>query len=198
MTSFATTQADIARFADGVQHFTPCVAADELEIRMEDHGPGVGPLPPVATRNQSQDRCALGILYSTTALPCTVVAYVLWLSTGRGRWRRLGFSRGIVVDPFSGGTPADVRAVLGEEARFSWLRPVSAVRSMREASRHPGVCWRAYSSPLRSYQIVKDPGNAVRGAPRAGVRLSVAERDDVGRRSWSAQRALQIVRLPRG
>ena len=33
---------------------------------------------------------SLGILYSTTAFPCTVVGYVLWLFTGRGPWRRLG------------------------------------------------------------------------------------------------------------
>ena len=121
------------------------MAADELEIRVEDNGPGIGPLPPVATRDQSQDRCVARDSVQHDSVPCTVVGYVLWLFTGRGTWRRLGFSRGIVVDPFSGGTPADVRAVLGEEARLSWLRPVSAVRSIGEASRHPDASARSRS-----------------------------------------------------
>jgi hypothetical protein len=67
------------------------VAADELEIRVEDNGPGIGPLPPVATRDQSQDRCVARDSVQHDSVPCTVVGYVLWLFTGRGTWRRLGF-----------------------------------------------------------------------------------------------------------
>jgi len=32
MTSFATTKADVTRFADGVQHFTRPVAPDEHHV----------------------------------------------------------------------------------------------------------------------------------------------------------------------
>src|ERR1035441_7995796 len=67
------------------------MAADELEMRVEDNGPGIGPLPPVATRDQSQDRCVARDSVQHDSVPCTVVGYVLWLFTGRGTWRRLGF-----------------------------------------------------------------------------------------------------------
>jgi len=40
-----------------------------------------------------------GVVYSLTVFPVLGAVYVYWLMTGRGPWRRLGFSRQIVVGP---------------------------------------------------------------------------------------------------
>jgi hypothetical protein len=47
--------------------------------------------------------------------------YVYWLLTGKGPWRRYGFSSSVVVNPFARRTPAEIRTALAE-----WLSAPSA------------------------------------------------------------------------
>jgi hypothetical protein len=42
MTSFATTEADVARFADGVHHFTRPITRDEDNVAASSHSPNPG------------------------------------------------------------------------------------------------------------------------------------------------------------
>lgn len=85
---------------------------------------------------------AIGVIYSAKALPITTIAYLSWLLTGRGPWRRYGYSEGIVVDPFSTALPPDVLAALGElngPARRPWFSPASIIRVISERAHRRGA-----------------------------------------------------------
>jgi hypothetical protein len=42
------------------------------------------------------------------------IPYLYWVLTGRGPWKRYGFSAAVVVNPFKGRIPSEVRAALAD------------------------------------------------------------------------------------
>jgi hypothetical protein len=55
-----------------------------------------------------------GLVISVPVVLGTAVPYGYWLLTGKGPWRRYGFSSFVVVHPFPKGPPAEIRAALRE------------------------------------------------------------------------------------
>jgi hypothetical protein len=69
-------------------------------------------------RWSAQTKARAGILAGAAiSFPVTfgiAVPYLYWLLTGKGPWRRYGFSSAVVVNPFPRRIPAEIRAAMAE------------------------------------------------------------------------------------
>ena len=58
--------------------------------------------------------------------------YLYWLLTGKGPWKRYGFSSAVVVNPFPSGTPVEVRAALADFSK-EWADRARALAARAES-----------------------------------------------------------------
>jgi hypothetical protein len=69
-------------------------------------------------RWSARDKARAGVLAGVViSFPVTFgigVPYLYWLLTGRGPWHTYGFSSAVVVNPFKGRMPSEIRAALAE------------------------------------------------------------------------------------
>lgn len=98
----------------------------------------------------------LGIAISFPVTFGIGVPYVYWLLTGRGPWKRYGFSSAVVVNPFSRGTRVELRAALAELPN-EWASTACAVPARARPLSLPSA--QSVSKYLGEHLSAESPGD---------------------------------------
>jgi hypothetical protein len=97
-------------------------------IWLGDRRKGAAGVTSLVAKDKGSDGVIVGVAISFPVTFGFGIPYVYWLLTGRGPWRRYGFSSAVVVNPFPRRMPAEMGVALARlhEERVSEACPIAS------------------------------------------------------------------------